>query len=536
MAEGTSAADSYPYPWRSFRLFNAYRLVLALLLCATPLIPWVDSTRLAEVERYHVYLAGGCYALVVGLGLALSLRWTKRFYAQLTTQMLCDAVGINVMMFILGGLKSGLGVVLLVSVAGASLVARGRLALFYAALASVSLLCTEALGMLLRNVDSLLVMQAGFLSMGFFATAISAHLLGRRLASNEELARRRGVELDDQMRISRRVLERMQDGVLVVDRQGNILRTNPRAQAILGSGAREGETLSGCYPDLARSYRAWRSGEGAKRVELGGDFIQEMAARFVRTRSSNGAALIFLEDLGKLREQALQLKLASLGRLTASIAHEIRNPLSAISHAGDLLAEESRGPMQERLLRIIRDNTLRLDRIIQDVLVLGRQRNVDQDVISLDSYLADFAKEIIAQEHLDESVLQLQLPAGAQLCFERGQLHQVLWNLVSNALRHSSRHAGAVRLEVRLPGDGVELHIIDDGPGIPRNLREQIFEPFFTTANRGTGLGLHIARELSEANGARLLLGSEGPGGHFVLKGRSDPCQPQAMSVEPEER
>lgn len=520
--------------WRSFQLFNSYRLVLALLLALMPMIPWFDAVRLDMEDRRLVYLLGGGYSFLVGLGLLFSLRWKTRFHAQLTAQMLIDAVGINLMMFVLGGLKSGLGVVLLVSVAGASLVARGRLALFYAALTTLSVLCMEVSGVLTRNIDTVRVVQAGFLSMGFFATAISAHLLGRRLATNEELARRRGVELDNQMRISRRVMERMQDGVLVVGADGRIFQSNPRALNILGAGAGEGGMLDRIEPELARGYQAWREGDGAKRVELARPEGKELAARFVRTRSTDGAALVFLEDLGKLRAQALQLKLASLGRLTASIAHEIRNPLSAISHAGDLLAEEARGPMQERLLRIIRDNTLRLDRVIQDVLVLGRQRPVEQLPIPLTTYLNDFVGEILEQERLELPVIQLLVPPEAHLCFEPGQLHQVLWNLVGNALRHSSRHPGAVRLEVRPTGDGVELHVMDDGPGIPRDLREQIFEPFFTTATRGTGLGLHIARELSEANGARLMLGSEGPGGHFVLMGRSEPCQLQAMKDEPE--
>lgn len=523
-------APQWAPPWRSFRLFNAYRLLLALLLALMPLVPWFDAVKMEAGERQLIYVLGGMYVGLVALGLILSFRWMRRFHAQLTAQILIDAVGINLLMFALGGLKSGLGVVLLVSVAGASLVARGRLALFYAAVATLSVLCMELLGILTRNIDSVRVAQAGFLSMGFFATAISAHLLGRRLASNEELARRRGVALENQMRISRRVMERMQDGVLVVDVEGRILQSNPRALAILGASAREDGVLASIDPELARGYRAWRDKEGEKRVELSRPEGRELAARFARTRSTDGAALVFLEDLGKLREQALQLKLASLGRLTASIAHEIRNPLSAISHASDLLAEEASDPMQERLLRIIRDNTQRLDRVIQDVLVLGRQRAVVQEVIDLAPYLAGFVEEILEKERLDSSVLQLQVPAASTLCFEPGQLHQVLWNLVANALRHSSRHPGAVRLEVRQGSEGVELHVRDDGPGIPRDLREQIFEPFFTTASRGTGLGLHIARELSEANGARLLLGSEGLGGHFVLKGRNESCQLQGVN------
>jgi two-component system sensor histidine kinase PilS (NtrC family) len=525
------AAPEAPPPWRSFQLFNAYRLLLAILLTLMPLLPWFDAVRLESEEQHFMYVAGGLYTLAVALGLFAALRWKKAFHTQLTVQMLVDALGIDALMLPLGGLRSGLGILLLVSVAGASLVARGRLALFYAALAALAVLGLESLGVLTRNFETARLVQAGFLSMGFFATAISAHLLGRRLASNEELARRRGQALEDQLRINRRIMERMQDGVLVVAPDGHVLRSNPRAAAIVGRATLDGLSLSEIADDLAEGYRAWRAGQGEKRLELNRPEGQEIAARFVRTASSDGAALVFLEDLGKLRAQAQHLKLASLGRLTASIAHEIRNPLAAISHAGDLLAEESRAPVADRLLRIIRDNTARLDRIITDVLVLGRQRAATPVAIDLPSFLGDFVQGIVRQEGLDPAVITCTTPPGAQLCFEAGQLHQVLWNLVGNALRHAGRHAGAVRLEVRLPGDGeVELHVIDDGPGIARELRQQIFEPFFTTASRGTGLGLHIARELCEANGAHLLLGSEGPGGHFILKGKSEPCQPQARN------
>jgi two-component system sensor histidine kinase PilS (NtrC family) len=432
-----------------------------------------------------------------------------------------------------------MGGLLLVSVAGASLVAQGRLALFYASMASLFVLAMEFAGAQLGDNDSARVMQAGFLSLGFFATAVSAHMLGRRVLASAALARQRGLERDIQRQISERIMERMQDGVLVIDAVGHVLNSNPSARSILGRFDLEGMALSGIAVELALGYQDWCAGNDHGAMELVSPAGRTYTARFAESYANNGAVLIFLEDLGKLRDEAQQLKLASLGRLTASIAHEIRNPLAAISHASELLMEEISTPLQDRLMHIVRDNTQRLDRIIRDVLVLGRQRIVQQEEperresIALRHYLNEFAQELQAQEALDDGVLLVRSPPEAALNFMPEQLHQVLWNLVMNALRYSTRGQGAVRLEVRLPGDGVELHVIDNGPGIPGELREQIFDPFFTTSVRGTGLGLHIARELCEANSVRLFLGTEGPGGHFILKGRTETCQspqPPAMN------
>lgn len=516
--------------WRSFQFFNGYRLLLALLLTLTP---WLTLGNPTHDEKDLLFLLGLAYTTLTALSLLLSIAYKNFFQTQLSVQVILDILAITIITSMLDGEKSGLGIILIVSIAGASLVAQGRLALFYAALASSSVLIQETFNVLFHHADLSRLTQASLLSLGFFTTAISAHLLGRRLSANEKLARRRGNALENQMHISRRIMERMQDGVLIVTQQGQILQANPQALSILGEAATEGNDLNRIHPALATAYQSWRIRQGNKRISFSWPEDKQLSARFARTLSSDGASLVFIEDLDQLREQAQQLKLASLGRLTASIAHEIRNPLSAISHAGDLLAEETEEKIKTRLLRIIRDNTQRLDRVIQDVLILGRQRSIPQETIKLENFLNEFTQAILSQEHLGKEIIQTRSHPDAHLCFAPGQLHQILWNLVGNALRHSSQGPGAVTLEIKLQLNRVELHIMDDGPGIPAELREQVFEPFFTTAPQGTGLGLHIARELSEANGARLILVSEGPGAHFVLIGRSGPCQPQETNDVP---
>jgi two-component system, NtrC family, sensor histidine kinase PilS len=232
--------------------------------------------------------------------------------------------------------------------------------------------------------------------------------------------------------------------------------------------------------------------------------------------------LAFLEDTGRLQAQAQQMKLAALGRLTASIAHEIRNPLSAISHAADLLREERRGDMQERLGRIIRDNAQRLERIVRDVLELSRRDWIEPEQLALQAFLATFLDEFCMHEKARPELLERRLDEGASLVFDRAHFNQVLWNLLANALRYGSGTAGAIRLTAKVSASSnrCELHIIDDGPGIEEKLRGRVFEPFFTTHSKGTGLGLYIARELCDANGARLALLDNAPGAHFCITGR----------------
>lgn len=511
--------------WRSFQYFVLYRLLLGGLCLLGLLFPSDWNDRLNLLPSVLLYALVGFYFAAMVLGYILARVWQQHFNFQLSFQVLADVLVISALMVIAGGVSSGLGLVLLISLAAASLVGQGRMVLFYAALATLGALMAQSYGVLYRAFDPGSIVQAGFLSAGYFATAILARLLGQRIMINEDLARRRGIALDNQIRINQRVVERMQDGVLIVTPAGNVVRYNPMAARLLGLPTVAGN-LRDNAPTLAAALAQWVAGANDSVLFVGAGST-ELGARFESTASSEGEVLIFVEDVGRIKEQAKQLKLAALGRLTASIAHEIRNPLSAISHAAELLKEERRGEIFGRLLRIIGDNTARLDRIVSDVLELGRQKPVQIESLAIQDFLGDFTAELLANENLPGSTIVLDIPPHQKLCFDRAHLHQVLWNLVGNALRHASRSAGSVRI-VCTPGGTqgrVELHVIDDGPGVPDALRDQIFEPFFTTHTLGTGLGLFIARELCVANGGALVLQAGAGGGHFIVSGRSDTCQ-----------
>lgn len=231
--------------------------------------------------------------------------------------------------------------------------------------------------------------------------------------------------------------------------------------------------------------------------------------------------MIYLEDMVRIDFQAQQLKLAALGRLTANLAHEIRNPLAAISHAAEILIEEDIDPLRQRLASIIYDNTQRLNRLVTEVLELGRRDRAVPETIGWQSFVSGFLEEMALHDLSEKRRVRVIEGANIEVRFDRGHLHRVLWNLLGNALRYAGTDDGSVSIEARAASfNRVELHIIDNGPGIDAALRGLVFEPFFTTHEAGTGLGLYIAKELCEANGARLELMDEGPGAHFRITAR----------------
>ncbi|TMG73449.1 MAG: HAMP domain-containing histidine kinase [Betaproteobacteria bacterium] len=497
-----AVADSF---WVSLKYFNFYRVAVAAMFLLAALV-YGDDLGLGSHD-----LNAFVYTCVVYLALAVAFHFALRkvpgyFNVQLTLHVVSDIAVVVVLMYASSGIRSGLGVMLLISLAGAALVSRGMLVLFYAALASIAVLLEQSYWVLVQDSSTANYLQPGLLSIGFFVTALITNQLARRLILNERLARQRGADLADQLRINRLISRDVQDGVLVVDANGLVHQHNPRAADLVGRFPPELSQIEEYSEELAHGLAAWRAGEGASSVNM--RFAESgrlVRARFLAAGVAGGSfSLVFLEDLSRLQEQAQQLKLAALGRLTANIAHEIRNPLSAITHAGDLLHEEQRGPQKERIVQIIRDNAQRLERMVHDVLELSRRDRVQPETIRVRPYLLTFIDEFAQNETIPSESFSIDAAENVLMDFDRAHLNQVLWNLLRNAWRHCRKQIGSVRLAAWRRVNRVELHVIDDGEGVARDLQAQLFEPFFTTLANGTGLGLYIARELCVANGASL--------------------------------
>jgi two-component system sensor histidine kinase PilS (NtrC family) len=318
------------------------------------------------------------------------------------------------------------------------------------------------------------------------------------------------------MRVSQLVIGDMHDGVAVLDSEGRVVQHNPQAQRLLAAERLLGSQVTQLLPGFAGRWQAWRGGE--RSLGPAADFRirgHDIGLRLLDAGTEEQFSVLFIEDTTRAREEAQQLKLAALGRLTANIAHEIRNPLAAISHAAELLDEEKRLEDRERLTRIIRDNTRRLERLVSDVLQLNRRDRAVREAIRMPAWLQSFVEEFVANERVPTSRLTLDSATEAAVEFDHEHLHQVMWNLLRNALRYARAEPGSVRVRVARFADRVELSVIDNGPGVPAASQGQLFEPFFTTEAKGTGLGLYLARELCEANRATLEYVNDMPGAHF---------------------
>lgn len=514
-ADGADAvAESF---WVSLRYFNSYRLIIGALFLVSGLVP--GSLLGFGTHSPGLFIAANVGYVLAALAFHLLLRLRRNFDAHLTVHVVTDVLVTTLLMYSSGGFRSGLAVMLLISIAGASLVSRGRHLLLYAALASIGVLVEQGIWVFAHGESIGGFLPPGLISFGYFATAIVTNQLAQRVIANELVARQRGIDFDNQLRINQLVIQDAQDGVLVVDANGTVQTRNPRVERLIGHPTPKTAGIDAYSLELARALADWRARKQPAAVTLTfPDSGLLVRARFVEAGVERAVfTVIYLEDLSKLEDQARQVKLAALGRLTANIAHEIRNPLAAITHASDLLAEENRQPARERLTRIIIDNARRLDRMVKDVLELNRRDRTQPEPIRLGQFLGTFIDEFTQNEQVERAGFAVEGDGDGVVEFDRVHLNQVLWNLVRNAWRHSQKRPGSVRLRIQRLGNRLELHVLDDGPGVAEQVRVQLFEPFFTTYSGGTGLGLYIARELCAANGAVLDHIDSGAGADFCI-------------------
>ncbi len=417
-----------------------------------------------------------------------------------------DIVALTLIAHANGGLSIGLSVMLANTVAAASILYRGRWALLVAASATIAVLANTYL--LLREdiASEADMISAGLLGTLFFAVAVIIQTLAARIEQTQRFAATKTKELEHSEFLNKLIVQRMQTGILVVDGDTKVTTINRAAGIMLGidnSATRLPATL------MAR-IQQWSNSENVGflpfRATISGPQIQ---AEFMQLTSQvDSGILIFLEDTSRTRQQAQQLKLASLGRLTASIAHEIRNPLGAISHAAQLLQESSDLQAADvRLSEIIQNHAKRMNKIIENVLQLSRRKSTEAKRINLQQFLHKFVQNLSEQNPQGEIQCDSNDP-GAIVPFDPSQLDQVLTAICTNGLRYSKQVTGQESLllstlfhaESRL----TVLDIIDDGPGVSDKHIDQLFEPFYTSEQSGTGLGLFVAKELCESNQARL--------------------------------
>ncbi|PYC28126.1 PAS domain-containing sensor histidine kinase [Aquipseudomonas alcaligenes] len=493
---------------RILRLYNLYRVTVGLALVL--LISSQLDQELLQLAHVQLFRYGSWAYLIFNVLVAVFMQ-RPRHLAQVFGLALLDVLLLCALFYSAGGTPSGIGNLLVVAVAIANILLRGRIGLLIAAVAAIGMLSLTFYLSLTRSAATAQFVQAGALGALCFAAALFLQGLTRRLQQSESLAEQRAVDVASLEALNSLILQRMRTGILVLDKQHRVLLANQGALGMLGRGKLEGKVLDPYCPELVRRLQQWQHNPTLRPQSLQaipeGPVLQPSFIPLQRGEEQH--TLIFLDDISQITQQAQQLKLASLGRLTAGIAHEIRNPLGAISHAAQLLQEsEALDDPDRRLAQIIQDHSRRMNMVIENVLQLSRRRQAEPQLLDLKYWLHRFASEFRNSARIDQTLHLETLGSGLQTRMDPHQLNQVLTNLVQNGLRYSAQKHQLGQVWLKLYRDSESdlptLEVLDNGPGVPPDQVQHIFEPFYTTDNKGTGLGLYISRELCESNQARL--------------------------------
>lgn len=519
-----SGADLYPESfWRSLKQLNGFRLFMAVFLTVSTLFTGQFRLLEADPTRWLTVVGLGYFSAAILFRLLLRIRLID-FGRQLQMQLATDILVIAVFMHFGGGNETGLGLILTVPMAAAGLHPHTRVMLTLPTLASVALFLDQGLSSMAGADPTSGYVRAAMLAVGFFTVAGISHILAKGALGAARVASEKSREAADLARINAKVIQDLPYGILVLASDGQVLQHNQQAERLIGCGRGLPGGLAACHVELDRIWRAWHDEAGPDTVVL----ATGPAGRRVRYRlielgeDRQEGAVMIVEDMSELEHEAIQMKLAALGRLTANLAHEIRNPLSAINHAAQLLGEDLReNPGMGRLTRIIEDNVTRLNYLVEDVLSLSRRDRQNRETIRLSEFLADFVAQFQVSEAIASGVIRLEAAPDLTLGFDRMHLHQIFWNLCRNACRHCSGAPGSVVIQAAAEGDLAVVEVYNDGPEIPAEMRQRMFEPFFSTDKAGTGLGLYIALEMAEANQGQLRCLEQPRGARFRLTGKT---------------
>lgn len=516
--------------WRVIGLLNLYRVLVPLVLVSMQVLAGPQWAPVAARPSMFMSACVAYFTAGVLLVIARRLEWASLRIVALVNASV-DSAAIALILYAGGGISSGLGILLVLPVAALAVLADHRDAFLIAAVAALGVLVQQVFVTLADSTPTTDYTAAGVLGVVLFGIALSLWPVANRLRESEALVRKQELDLANLAHLSQYIVQHLRESILVIDPQDRIRLINESAAQMLGDDKAYPDVLIGeAAPQLLYLLETWRQSSSHTAVFPNADptFVSADGGRVIRAHFAPlGAAsptpvIVFLEDTSLLAERVQQSKLAALGRLSASIAHEIRNPVGAMSHAGQLLAESPNISAEDRrLTEIIRNNADRVSGIINNVLRLSKREETHAESLLLQSWCEEFHEEFCeTMQWPRERVRVGGLAAGIEVRVDPSQLRQIVWNLCENALKHGVQQSPDQIVEIRYgrmnPTARPFLEIADRGPGVAAEHAERIFEPFFS-GGRGTGLGLFLARELAQTNGATLLYEAR-PGGGSIFR------------------
>jgi len=514
--------------WYRLRLFNYFRVSLALFFITIYLNGWFHLLITSEFSYDELFITTSIIYLVASLFFFAGIvRQTPKLETQVIIHTLVDISCIILLMHATGGIRTGLGMLLIISISMTGLFLKKQLAILFAAIATLAIISEQIYSQFVYTNYPPAFTQAGLLGILVFISAFLTIYIAKRLLESEKLAEETSAELETIVQMNERIIRSMRTGIFIIKNDGLILMANNAALELLGNITIDSQTnLKDAASDLYDCFIEWSNNTIQNQQPIqqaqGLPDLQPGFSHIDKTNNPDdkhqGRTLIFLEDATQLAQRFQQVKLASLGRLTASIAHEIRNPLAAINHAGQLLGETSTDMADKKLTSIINTQAKRLNNIVENVLQLSRQQRGTPEAIDLYQWLIQFKEECVSTHNLQASQIIIQIDhQGTEILFDSNQLHQVMWNLCSNTINHSNIEHATIMINIQGKIDEQTrqpyIDIIDNGAGINKETQALIFDPFFTTSSEGTGLGLYITKEVIESNRAKIRHISPATGG-----------------------
>ena len=517
-----------PDGWYRLRLFNYFRGTLALFFITVYLNGWLIKLIPTGYANPDLFITVSLLYFIASIFFVSGLvRRKPGLDTQVIIHTLVDITCVVTLMHATGGIRTGLGMLLIISISMTSLFLHKRVTILFAAISALAVIAEQVYSQFIYADYSPAFTQAGMLGILIFTTAILSAYTAKRLKESEKIAKVASQELENIVQMNEHIIRSMRTGIIVIKNNGAILMTNNAALELLGvTSIEQGSNLKIISNDLYNRFIDWNNNsiqnhkpiqqkQGLPDIQPGFSHIDQSPIPHEKIK---GRTLIFLEDATQLTQRFQQVKLASLGRLTASIAHEIRNPLAAINHAGQLLGETSTDAADKKLTGIINTQAIRLNGIVENVLQLSRQQRGTAETINIYHWLLQFREEFITTHILQAYQIQIRIePDDTEILFDSSQLHQVMWNLCSNAINHS--HMDKANIMINIQGEidtetqRPYIDIIDNGQGIDKDAQTSIFDPFFTTSSEGTGLGLYITKEVIESNRAKIRYISPPSGG-----------------------
>lgn len=510
-ASGATDTRNHPEEQTNLNLFLGYRVVVATAMMILFFAVQRGPLGTHYPALFSIVSVG--YSVLALAALMWNLARPHHIERQAVLAITMDIAAFTLLMHASGGVASGLGILTGISLTLGATLIEARLALGLAALASLAVLGEELWSEFHHPFPTTSYVEAGFLGIGYFTLVLLSITLTARARRSEELVEQRETELVNLAQLSDYVIQQMQSGIVVVDREGQVQLINESAWPLLGMPTQmRHHPLKAVSPRVAEAYAAWLRKPDLSVMSLRATPEgRDLQVQFHRLgKGGSAGSLIVLEDTSRLTQQAQQMKLASLGRLTAGIAHEVRNPLGVISHAAQLLAESPDLPdADRRLTDIIQQNSKRVNEVIERILKLSRQDLPHPKPLVLGPWLDQVTNELHQACGLTPGQLHHQTePYNTTVYADPGQLQQVLEILCDNAVRHFPDDQDKLQILILAGANqhsaGPYIELQDNGPGIPPETADKLFEPFFTTRNDGTGLGLYIARQLCEANRVRI--------------------------------